>query len=116
MARPENVGILAMECYFPKDCLAQTALEEQDGCAGKYTVGLGQEKLSFFDDLAALGEMTWATSNKATKIFAPNSFLGVLHAGSSLEQFTQYAQLLGADAVELAAQRAHDSLEDVKKR
>ena len=49
-ARPENVGILAMEAYFPKNCLRQTALEEADGCAGKYTVGLGQESLAFFDD------------------------------------------------------------------
>lgn len=49
-ARPENVGILAMEAYFPQSCLPQTALEEADGCAGKYTVGLGQESLAFFDD------------------------------------------------------------------
>ena len=49
-ARPENVGILAMEAYFPQNCLPQTALEEADGCAGKYTVGLGQESLAFFDD------------------------------------------------------------------
>jgi hydroxymethylglutaryl-CoA synthase len=49
-ARPPNVGILAMECYFPKNYLKQTALEEADGCAGKYTVGLGQESLAYFDD------------------------------------------------------------------
>ena len=48
--RPENVGILAIEAYFPKNKLPQTALEEADGCAGKYTVGLGQESLAFFDD------------------------------------------------------------------
>ena len=48
--RPADVGILAMECYFPKRVLAQTALEEQDGCAGKYVTGLGQTSLAFFDD------------------------------------------------------------------
>ena len=48
--RPQNVGILAMEAYFPKNCLQQTALEEADGCKGKYTVGLGQESLGYFDD------------------------------------------------------------------
>ena len=48
--RPADVGILAMECYFPKRVLAQTALEEQDGCAGKYVTGLGQTALAFFDD------------------------------------------------------------------
>ena len=50
MARPSDVGILAMECYFPKNYLPQTALEAQDGCAGKYTVGLGQTALAYFDD------------------------------------------------------------------
>ncbi|KAL3907611.1 MAG: hypothetical protein SGPRY_010111, partial [Prymnesium sp.] len=39
-----------MECYFPKNFLAQTALEEQDDCSGKYTLGLGQTALSYFDD------------------------------------------------------------------
>jgi hydroxymethylglutaryl-CoA synthase len=48
--RPQNVGILAMEAYFPRNCLAQTALEKADGCEGKYTVGLGQESLAYFDD------------------------------------------------------------------
>jgi hydroxymethylglutaryl-CoA synthase len=48
--RAENVGILAMECYFPKNSLPQTALEEVDDCPGKYTVGLGQQSLAYFDD------------------------------------------------------------------
>ena len=48
--RPQNVGILAMECYFPRNCVPQTALEAADGCEGKYTVGLGQEAIAFFDD------------------------------------------------------------------
>jgi hydroxymethylglutaryl-CoA synthase len=48
--RPQNVGILAMEAYFPQNCLQQTALEEADGCKGKYTIGLGQESLGYFDD------------------------------------------------------------------
>ncbi len=56
-ARPENVGILAMEFYVPKRCLPQTALEEQDGCAGKYTSGLGQNSLGFFDDREDVGSI-----------------------------------------------------------
>ena len=55
--RPENVGILAMEFYVPKRCLPQTALEEQDGCAGKYTSGLGQNSLGFFDDREDVGSI-----------------------------------------------------------
>ena len=45
---PRNVGILAMEAYFPSLYVAQAELEKFDGVsAGKYTVGLGQTKMSF---------------------------------------------------------------------
>ena len=50
-----DVGILAMECYFPQNCILQTELEAADGCAGKYTVGLGQNALSYFTDCEACG-------------------------------------------------------------
>lgn len=48
--RPKNVGIIAMEMYVPKRFVAQADLEEQDGCAGKYVVGLGQKNMAFVDD------------------------------------------------------------------
>jgi hypothetical protein len=50
-ARPSNVGILAMEMYFPKRCISEDALEDFDGVAkGKYTIGLGQQYMAFSDD------------------------------------------------------------------
>ena len=48
--RPANVGILAIEAYFPRNYVDQRSLEKADDCEGKYTVGLGQEALSYFDD------------------------------------------------------------------
>lgn len=50
LKRPENVGILAIEMYTPKRFVAQEDLETQDGCKGKYTVGLGQLNMAFVDD------------------------------------------------------------------
>ncbi|ORZ23187.1 hydroxymethylglutaryl-CoA synthase, partial [Absidia repens] len=48
---PQNVGILAMEMYFPSRCVAQTEMEAFDGVsAGKYTIGLGQDNMAFIDD------------------------------------------------------------------
>ncbi|KAI8928208.1 hydroxymethylglutaryl-coenzyme A synthase C terminal-domain-containing protein [Entophlyctis helioformis] len=48
---PMNVGIHAVEIYFPKKCVDQTELEKFDGAsAGKYTIGLGQTKMAFCDD------------------------------------------------------------------
>jgi hydroxymethylglutaryl-CoA synthase len=48
--RPDDVGILAVEMYFPKRFIPQTELEEKDNCKGKYTVGLGQLNMAFVDD------------------------------------------------------------------
>lgn len=67
-ARPQNIGIKAIEVYFPRQvcflyrnkvkfilissqCVDQAELEKHDGVSeGKYTIGLGQTKMSFCDD------------------------------------------------------------------
>ncbi|KAJ5625129.1 Hydroxymethylglutaryl-CoA synthase [Penicillium lagena] len=57
MARPHphNVGIKAMEIYFPNRYVAQSDLEKLLGAsAGKHTIGLGQTNMSFCDDREAL--------------------------------------------------------------
>jgi hydroxymethylglutaryl-CoA synthase len=47
-AYPNNVGILAMEIYFPAQYVDQKKLETFDKVSsGKYTIGLGQSKMSF---------------------------------------------------------------------
>ncbi|KAI9805596.1 MAG: 3-hydroxy-3-methylglutaryl coenzyme A synthase [Sarcosagium campestre] len=51
MSRPQNIGIKAIELYFPSQCVDQAELEKFDGVSqGKYTIGLGQTKMSFCDD------------------------------------------------------------------
>lgn len=51
LKRPQNVGILGLEVYFPKRCISEEALEAFDGVSkGKYTIGLGQEYMVFTDD------------------------------------------------------------------
>ncbi|XP_043463417.1 hydroxymethylglutaryl-CoA synthase 1 [Leptopilina heterotoma] len=48
---PKDVGIKAMELYFPAQYVAQEDLEEFDGVsAGKYTIGLGQSRMGFCTD------------------------------------------------------------------
>lgn len=48
---PKDVGIVAMELIFPSQYVDQTELEEYDGVsAGKYTIGLGQQKMGFCSD------------------------------------------------------------------
>lgn len=49
--RPKDVGVLAMEVYFPRRCISESELEEFDGVSkGKYTIGLGQEYMAWPDD------------------------------------------------------------------
>lgn len=49
--RPTDVGILAMEVYFPSIYISQSDLEQYDGVScGKYTKGLGQDEMSFTGD------------------------------------------------------------------
>ena len=51
MSRPSNVGIVAIDCYFPRGYVAQADLEKSDGVSqGKYTIGLGQTNMSFSSD------------------------------------------------------------------
>ncbi|KIJ96082.1 hypothetical protein K443DRAFT_107808 [Laccaria amethystina LaAM-08-1] len=51
LPRPKDVGILAMEVYFPRRCISEADLEVFDGVPqGKYTVGLGQEYMAWPDD------------------------------------------------------------------
>lgn len=48
---PEDVGIIAMELYFPSQYVDQSELETFDGVsAGKYTIGLGQARMGFCTD------------------------------------------------------------------
>ncbi|XP_074021510.1 hydroxymethylglutaryl-CoA synthase, cytoplasmic-like isoform X2 [Numenius arquata] len=48
---PKDVGIVALEIYFPSQYVDQTELEKYDGVnVGKYTIGLGQSKMGFCSD------------------------------------------------------------------
>ncbi|KAJ7504263.1 hydroxymethylglutaryl-coenzyme A synthase N terminal-domain-containing protein [Mycena galericulata] len=49
--RPKDVGILAMDMYFPLRCISEADLEEFYGVSkGKYTIGLGQKYMAWPDD------------------------------------------------------------------
>uniref|UniRef100_A0A0N4Z3N6 Hydroxymethylglutaryl-CoA synthase n=1 Tax=Parastrongyloides trichosuri TaxID=131310 RepID=A0A0N4Z3N6_PARTI len=51
ISQPIDVGIHALELYFPKNYVDQSKLEEFDKVSpGKYTIGLGQLQMGFFCD------------------------------------------------------------------
>ena len=55
---PENVGIVNMAVYFPSQYVEQSELEAFDGVSsGKYTIGLGQTRMGFCDDLEDINSL-----------------------------------------------------------
>lgn len=51
-SRPKNVGIVALEVYFPPEYIDQCNLEKFDNVSsGKYTIGLGQQRMGFCSDV-----------------------------------------------------------------
>jgi len=55
---PQDVGIIAMEVYFPYQYVDQAELETFDGAsAGKYTIGLGQARMGFCSDLEDINSL-----------------------------------------------------------
>ncbi|KAM7525680.1 hypothetical protein LguiA_015582 [Lonicera macranthoides] len=58
----KNVGILAMEIYFPPACIQQESLEAHDGASkGKYTIGLGQDCMAFCTEVEDVISMSLTT-------------------------------------------------------
>ncbi|KAK5686704.1 3-hydroxy-3-methylglutaryl coenzyme A synthase [Elasticomyces elasticus] len=62
MTRPKNVGIKALQIYFPNECVEHSDLEAYDGVStGKYTIGLGQTKMGFCSDREDIYSITLTT-------------------------------------------------------
>ncbi|KAH6678298.1 hydroxymethylglutaryl-coenzyme A synthase C terminal-domain-containing protein [Halenospora varia] len=82
--RPQNIGIKAIEIYFPSQCVDQSELEKFDGVsAGKYTIGLGQTKMSFCDDREDIYSFALtAASNLLSKYKIDTNSIGRLEVGT----------------------------------
>ncbi|WFD41305.1 hydroxymethylglutaryl-CoA synthase [Malassezia japonica] len=82
--RPENVGIKAIEVYFPKRCISEADLEEFDGVSkGKYTIGFGQQYMAFTDDREDIQSFALtAVSNLLEKYNVDPKNIGRLDVGT----------------------------------
>ncbi|CAN1332815.1 Hydroxymethylglutaryl-CoA synthase [Linum perenne] len=80
----KNVGILAMDIYFPPTCVQQEALEEHDGASkGKYTIGLGQDCMAFCTDVEDVISMSLtAVTSLLEKYGVDPKQVGRLEVGS----------------------------------
>lgn len=81
--RPADVGILALEVYFPRTYVSQASMELLDGCPGKYTKGLGQVNMAFVDDREDIGSvMLTACRSLLEKYRVDPSAIGRLEVGT----------------------------------
>lgn len=79
-----NVGIHAMDIYFPNTYISLAELEKHNGVsAGKYTIGLGQQELAFVNDREDIYSVTLtAVSNFMKKFNIGYDQIGRLEVGS----------------------------------
>nr|AOX15269.1 hydroxymethyl glutaryl CoA synthase 1 [Withania somnifera] len=84
VAQQNNVGILAVEIYFPPTCLPQEALEAHDGASkGKYTIGLGQDCMGFCTEVEDVISMSLtAVTSLLEKYAIDPKQIGRLEVGS----------------------------------
>ncbi|KAJ1693182.1 hypothetical protein LUZ63_009880 [Rhynchospora breviuscula] len=80
----KDVGILAMDIYFPPTCVKQEALEVHDGASkGKYTIGLGQDCMAFCTEVEDVISMSLtAVSSLLKKYQIDPKMIGRLEVGS----------------------------------
>ncbi|CAA0820537.1 Hydroxymethylglutaryl-CoA synthase [Striga hermonthica] len=80
----KNVGILAMEIYFPPTCIHQEVLEAHDGASkGKYTIGLGQDCMAFCTEVEDVISMSMtAVTSLLQKYGVDPKQIGRLEVGS----------------------------------
>jgi hydroxymethylglutaryl-CoA synthase len=64
----QQLGIVDMQLYFPKYYVDQSDLEDHDKAAkGKYTIGLGQEKMAFVKDNEDINSISLTVVDKIIK-------------------------------------------------
>lgn len=103
--RPQNVGIVALDVYFPQRCVEQKDLEVADGVAeGKYRIGLGQERMAYVGDREDINSIIMsACSNLLSKYNISPDQVGRVEVGTetivdkSKSTKTYLMELLGSN-------------------
>lgn len=110
---PSNVGILAMDVYFPKTCVSHTDLEKYDNVsAGKYTIGLGQTRMGFCGDLEDINSLCLTVvQNLVQKNSLSYSDIGRLEVGT--ETILDKSKSVKTVLMQLFASSGNSSVEGI---
>lgn len=108
-----NVGIVAMDFYFPKKFVDQTELEKFDNVsAGKYTIGLGQDKMAVCDDREDIHSICLsAVANFAEKYQISFTDIGRLEVGT--ETIIDKSKSVKSVLMQLFAEQGNTDVEGI---
>eukprot|EP00049_Salpingoeca_infusionum_P018593 m.357923 g.357923 ORF g.357923 m.357923 type:complete len:508 (-) comp17988_c0_seq1:359-1882(-) len=114
--RAENVGIKAMDIYFPSQYVSQHDLERHYGVSeGKYTIGLGQEAMAVCDPAEDINSACLtAVSNLMEKYNIPWSAIGRLEVGT--ESLVDKSKAVKTTLMDLFAQHGNTDIEGIDSK
>jgi len=114
--RPKDVGILAMEMYFPARCISEEDLEVFDGVSkGKYTIGLGQEYMACTDDREDINSFALtAVSNLLEKYNIDPRSIGRIEVGT--ETIIDKSKAVKTVLMDLFVQSGNSDIEGVDSK
>eukprot|EP00055_Hartaetosiga_balthica_P004190 m.10515 g.10515 ORF g.10515 m.10515 type:complete len:509 (+) comp3682_c0_seq1:60-1586(+) len=115
-SRPENVGICAMDVYFPSHYVDQSDLETYDGASqGKYTIGLGQSKMAVCQGSEDINSacMT-AVSNLMEKYNIPYSAIGRIEVGT--ESIVDKSKAVKTALMDMFAENGNTDIEGIDSK
>jgi len=108
-----DVGILAIDIYFPNQFVDQSELESHDGVSsGKYTIGLGQTKMGFCSDREDINSLCLTVVNRLLeKTGTPYSQIGRLEVGT--ETIVDKSKSVKSVLMQLFADSGNTDLEGI---
>eukprot|EP01132_Coremiostelium_polycephalum_P002620 gene2620-3248_t len=111
--RPSNIGILAMDIYFPQTYVNQTELEIFDGVSsGKYTKGLGQTNMAFSGDREDIVSMSLsAIKLLMDKYNIPYQSIGRLEVGT--ETIIDKSKSVKSSLMQLFQEHGNSNIEGI---
>eukprot|EP01147_Barroeca_monosierra_P007632 gene7632-582_t len=115
-SRPQNIGILAMEIYFPAMYVAQQELEVHDGVsAGKYTRGLGQNSMAVCSNVEDINSACLnAVSNLLEKYQISPSLIGRMEVGT--ESLVDKSKAVKTVLMDLFANHGNTDIEGIDSK
>eukprot|EP00056_Hartaetosiga_gracilis_P005218 m.82580 g.82580 ORF g.82580 m.82580 type:complete len:519 (+) comp12091_c0_seq1:181-1737(+) len=115
-SRPKDVGICAMDVYFPSLYVDQNDLEVYDNVSqGKYTIGLGQSKMAVCQASEDINSacMT-AVSNLMEKYNIPYSAIGRIEVGT--ESIVDKSKAVKTSLMDMFAEKGNTDIEGIDSK